>query len=68
VIIIAHRLSSVRGAHRIIAMDKGRIVEQGSHEVLLKHDGLYAHLWRLQSGGPIEVHGQPSTFWQEQPA
>jgi subfamily B ATP-binding cassette protein HlyB/CyaB len=53
VIIIAHRLSSVRQAHRIIAMDKGRIVEQGSHEDLLKQpQGLYAHLWAMQGGSP----------------
>jgi subfamily B ATP-binding cassette protein HlyB/CyaB len=52
VIMIAHRLSSVRQAHRIIAMDKGRIVEQGSHDELLKNPkGLYAHLWRMQAGG-----------------
>jgi subfamily B ATP-binding cassette protein HlyB/CyaB len=51
VIIIAHRLSSVRQAHRIIAMDKGRIVEEGSHEALLQRSkGLYAYLWALQSG------------------
>ncbi|MGY4830470.1 type I secretion system permease/ATPase [Sphaerotilaceae bacterium SBD11-9] len=51
VIIIAHRLSSVRQAHRIIAMDKGRIVEQGPHDELLKNPkGLYAHLWRMQAG------------------
>ncbi|RQO54413.1 type I secretion system permease/ATPase [Paucibacter sp. KBW04] len=49
VFIIAHRLSAVRQAHRIIAMDKGRIVEVGSHEQLLaKPQGLYAHLWRMQ--------------------
>jgi ATP-binding cassette, subfamily B, bacterial HlyB/CyaB len=53
VIIIAHRLSSVRGAHRIIAMDKGRIVEEGSHDNLLKRpQGLYAYLWAMQSGAP----------------
>jgi len=53
VIIIAHRLSSVRQANRIIAMDKGRIVEQGSHDELLKQPkGLYAHLWAMQAGGP----------------
>jgi subfamily B ATP-binding cassette protein HlyB/CyaB len=53
VIVIAHRLSSVRHAHRIIAMDKGRIVEQGSHDALLaRPDGLYAHLWAMQSGAP----------------
>lgn len=52
VIIIAHRLSSVRHAHRIIAMDKGRIVEEGTHEALLANPrGLYAHLWSMQSGG-----------------
>jgi len=52
VLIIAHRLSSVRQAHRIIVMDQGRIVEAGPHEALLKQPkGLYAHLWRLQDGG-----------------
>jgi subfamily B ATP-binding cassette protein HlyB/CyaB len=56
VIIIAHRLSAVRNASRIVAMDKGRIVEAGPHEALLRHDGLYAQLWKLQTanfnGGP----------------
>jgi subfamily B ATP-binding cassette protein HlyB/CyaB len=52
VIIIAHRLSSVRQATRIIAMDKGRIVESGSHDELMKNPrGLYAYLWSMQSGG-----------------
>ena len=51
VIVIAHRLSSVRHAHRIVAMDRGRIVEMGSHdELVAKPNGLYAHLWRMQSG------------------
>jgi ATP-binding cassette, subfamily B, bacterial HlyB/CyaB len=52
VIVIAHRLSSVRQAHRIIAMDKGCIVEEGSHdELLLRPNGLYARLWSMQAGG-----------------
>ena len=58
VIIIAHRLTAVRHAHRIIAMDKGRIVEAGSHEALVQHNGLYAHLWRMQTavaGAPERV-------------
>jgi subfamily B ATP-binding cassette protein HlyB/CyaB len=55
VLIIAHRLSSVRGAHRIIAMDKGRIVEEGSHEELVqKPGGVYARLWAAQAGGQVE--------------
>jgi len=52
VLIIAHRLSSVRQAHRILVMDQGHIVQAGPHEALLKQPkGLYAHLWRLQDGG-----------------
>ena len=49
VLIIAHRLSSVRHAHRIVVMDQGRIVEAGTHDTLAqKPQGLYAHLWRMQ--------------------
>jgi ATP-binding cassette, subfamily B, bacterial HlyB/CyaB len=49
VIIIAHRLSAVRDAHRIIAMDRGQIVEVGTHaELLARPNGLYAHLHRMQ--------------------
>jgi subfamily B ATP-binding cassette protein HlyB/CyaB len=50
VLIIAHRLSTVRGAHRIVVMDKGEIVEQGNHEQLLQQNGHYAHLHSLQDG------------------
>lgn len=49
VIIIAHRLSAVRHATQIIAMDKGRIVERGTHDALLAHGGYYAHLISLQN-------------------
>ena len=52
VLIIAHRLSTVRHAHRIIGMQEGRIVEMGTHDTLLKQPGsLYAHLWQLQMQG-----------------
>jgi len=49
VIIIAHRLSSVRHANHIVAMDKGQIVERGGHEQLLELKGYYAHLISLQN-------------------
>jgi len=51
VIAIAHRLSTIAKMDRIIVMDAGRIVEEGSHEVLLDQDGLYASFWKRQSGG-----------------
>jgi subfamily B ATP-binding cassette protein HlyB/CyaB len=50
VIVIAHRLSAVRIAHRIVALDKGRIVEDGTHTELLRLGGRYADLWRRQMG------------------
>jgi ATP-binding cassette subfamily B protein len=49
-IVIAHRLSTVRHAHRIYVMDHGRVVEQGDHNALVGHDGVYAALWRVQTG------------------
>ena len=49
-IAIAHRLSTIRHSHCIYVMDYGQIVEQGKHEELLAMDGIYASLWRVQSG------------------
>ena len=49
-VIIAHRLSTIRRADHIIIMERGRIVEQGSHEILMEKAGLYHHLQMLQNG------------------
>ena len=51
VIAIAHRLSTIAAMDRLIVMDKGRIIEQGTHGELLSRGGLYARLWQRQSGG-----------------
>jgi ATP-binding cassette, subfamily B, multidrug efflux pump len=53
VIAIAHRLSTLQIMDRLIIMDRGRIVEQGTHAELLTLGGLYAELWARQSGGFI---------------
>ncbi|MEK7135414.1 MAG: ATP-binding cassette domain-containing protein, partial [Patescibacteria group bacterium] len=54
VIAIAHRLSTLRAMDRLIVMDGGRIVEDGSHEELIKKGGIYAGLWSHQAGGFIK--------------
>jgi ATP-binding cassette subfamily B protein len=49
-IMIAHRLSTIRHADCIYVLEKGQIVEQGKHEPLLKKPGIYANLWKVQTG------------------
>lgn len=53
-VVIAHRLSTIAQLDRIIVLDNGNIVEDGPHSELLKKNGLYARLWKHQSGGFIE--------------
>jgi ATP-binding cassette subfamily B multidrug efflux pump len=55
VIAIAHRLSTIARMDRLVVLDRGRIVEQGTHDQLLRLNGHYAALWRRQSGGFIDV-------------
>jgi subfamily B ATP-binding cassette protein HlyB/CyaB len=60
VVLIAHRLSTLRMADRIVTIEAGRIVEDGTHATLLAGGGRYAQLWRLQSGdtaAPEPVRG-----------
>ena len=55
VIAIAHRLSTIAQMDRLVVLERGRIVEQGSHDELLRRGGHYAALWRRQSGGFIDA-------------
>ena len=55
VIAIAHRLSTIAAMDRLIVLDQGKIIEQGRHDELLTRDGLYAKLWRRQSGGFLNL-------------
>jgi ATP-binding cassette subfamily B multidrug efflux pump len=55
VIAIAHRLSTIAQMDRILVLDDGRIVEDGTHSELLARDALYASFWNRQSGGFIGI-------------
>jgi ATP-binding cassette, subfamily B, bacterial len=52
-IAIAHRLSTIRNAHRIYVMERGQLVEAGTHEELLAHHGIYAGLWNIQQNAKV---------------
>ncbi len=58
-IIVAHRLSTIKVAHRIAVVDDGRIVELGTHDELMALDGLYAHLYNMQFRNPDEAQSVP---------
>ncbi|HHG89027.1 MAG TPA: hypothetical protein ENJ90_00930, partial [Devosia sp.] len=52
---IAHRLSTIAAMDRLIVLDEGKIVEQGTHDELVNAGGTYARLWARQSGGFLDL-------------
>jgi ATP-binding cassette subfamily B protein len=64
-IVIAHRLSTVRRMDRLVVLERGTIVEQGTHEELVRRGGIYAALWARQSGGFLGVDAELTQRPQE---
>jgi len=60
VIAIAHRLSTIAAMDRLIVMDQGQIIEQGSHKELIELKGIYAGLWHRQTSGFLGIEDNPS--------
>ena len=60
VIAIAHRLSTIESMDRIIVLEQGRIIEEGTHKELLKRSGQYARFWEHQAGGFSDVEAVES--------
>ncbi|BFO19108.1 hypothetical protein SHKM778_54960 [Streptomyces sp. KM77-8] len=60
-LVVAHRLSTVAGMDRLVVLDRGNIVEQGTHTELLEANGAYAKLWHHQSGGFLTEPASPRT-------
>jgi ATP-binding cassette, subfamily B, bacterial len=57
-ILVAHRLSTIRHADRILVLDRGRLVDSGTHDELVSRAGLYQSLWEQQTGNPRRSQGQ----------